>query len=142
MTGPMPTIKDNLGRILRHYGLESHVALTRYEEDRAWGWAGGRLFDLIVAQGWDPDIGAVAQGLHGSKVAFREPRGVRPALQVCFHPYKDAYYVELDFDYASPSGGFTSFWVHTWEVLHNWWTGAKTNQAKVAKLLDKRGIAR
>lgn len=135
-----PTIEDNLARILRHYGLLDHVHLTLFEPDRGWGWADAMLFNLIVAQGWDPSLRDVAEHEHGTKVSFREPNGVRPALQVCFHPFMDHYFVELDFDLASPWSGIGGFLTHSWEVLTHWLTGSKTNQARISAMLDKRGI--
>ena len=135
-----PTIESNLARILRHYGLADHVHLTMFEQDRAWGWADPLLFNLIVAQGWDPSLRDIAEWEHGTKVSFREPRGVRPALQVCFHPFGESYFVELDFDLASP-WGLRGFWTHAWEVVGHWLTGSKTNQTRISAMLDKRGIA-
>ena len=81
-----------------------------------------------------------AEFFHGTQYSFREPGGVIPAMQVSVHPTKDGawpYFFEIDFDYASPSGGVKSFFIHTGEVIAGFF-GAKTNQERIAHLLKAR----
>ena len=138
----MSNIYDNVQRILRHYGLDKDVSITRTEPDRVFGWScHSRILEFVIAHNWNPDDRVIAGAAHGTQYSFREPGGVRPALQICFHPYIDKYFLEFDLDYASPAGGFWSFLTHAKEVVLNFLTRTKTDQEKIARLLDKRGIA-
>ena len=137
----MANVSSNVWRVLLHLGIAGYVVITKVDEDRVWGWADHRLLDYMVSHEWDPDERASALHIHGTKYGFREPGGVRPALQVLLHPSGARYFVEMDLDYASPSGGFTSFLTHATEVIYNFVTRKKTNQDKIAALLNKRGVA-
>jgi len=133
----------NIRRLLAELGLAGTVVITREEADRVWGWpVASGLLDQVIQRGWTPDVGRAAEAMHGTKVSYREPGGVRPALQICFHPAgPDApapYFLELDIDEAAPLGGPLSFLVHAKEVVVNTVLRRKTSQARIAKLLDKR----
>lgn len=135
-------ISQNIDRILRHYNLDKDVAITRIEKDRVFGWPlNSKLLEFMIVNNWNPDDQLSAGAHHGTNYCFREPGGVMPALQVCLHPRNETYFLELDFDYASPSGGVLSFFVHVGEVIWNFVTRGKTSQKRVAAMLDKRGIA-
>jgi len=139
------SILDNVNRILRHYGLDKDVAITKVEVDRAYGWAyNSKLLEFVIAKNWNPDDRVSSKIHHGTQFSFREPGGVRPSLQIGFHPCDTAiakyYFLEFDFDYASPAGGFKSFLTHAREVVSNFFTRGKTDQTKVEQLLEKRGI--
>jgi hypothetical protein len=151
------TIATNVNRILRHYDLHTDVYITSSDIDRVWGWSyDGKLLEFVITKDWNPDDRLVSKTGHGTQFSFREPGGVRPALQVCFHPvasivdferpsdkvFKNHYFLEIDFDYASPSGGFWSLLAHIAEVFTNFVTRRKTNQRKISKMLDKRGICK
>lgn len=141
-------ILENVTRLLKHYGLETDVVITSVAEDRVFGWpTTSRILDFMIVRGWNPDDRLTAGVHHGTQFAYREPGGVRPALQICFHPHTSsiggpAYFLEIDFDYASPAGGIGSFFIHVWEVICNFLTRRKTNQQKISRLLNKRGIAK
>jgi len=131
--------------MLRYYGLDRHVSITKVETDRVFGWAyDSKLLEFAISNGWNPDDRFSAGITHGTQFSFREPGGVRPALQVCFHPYHtpttSSYFLEIDLDLASPAGGWRSFFIHAGEVIANLITRKKTDQDKIAKLLNKRGI--
>jgi len=144
------TILTNVSRILRHYGLYTDVFITSEDIDRVWGWSlDGRVLEFVVAKNWNPDDRLISKVGHNTQFSFREPGGVRPALQICFHPAvnqetsrKNHYFLEIDFDYASPSGGFWSLLAHIKEVFINFLTKRKTNQKKISRMLDKRGICK
>lgn len=148
----MTAVGENVRRMLRHYALAEAVWLTAELEDRVFGWPNGHdLLAFVIAERWNPDGRHAAALHHGTQFSYREPGGVRPALQCCFHAVASAgatearqgrYFVELDFDYASPAGGWWSFVIHAGEVLTNVLTGAKTDQGRIARGLDRRGIAR
>jgi hypothetical protein len=133
------TAYDNIVRGLKALGLDDAVEITSLDEDRVWGWpVGSRLFAYMIQNKWNLDISAAADSFHGTKYSFREPGGVHPALQICYHAHKEKPFVEIDFDLSAPNGGIGSFFGHAWEVVSNTVLRRKTDQARVAKLLDKR----
>lgn len=140
----IPTARDNILRVLRHYGWEFLINIT--EEGpyyvKAWPMTDGLLKNITLLD-WPQDPNFASQYFHGTKVAFREPGDVSPALQVCFHPLFDrydkirCYFIEIDLDYHAPVG-LKGKIRHGLEVLGHKILGKKTNQEKVAKMLDKR----
>lgn len=137
------TIMENLRRWFRATGrgeMEQYVIITKEEKDRVWGWPTADLVEMV--KGWDSDPGELEEFFHGQgSVSFREPGGALPALQVVFHPEGVSNllfgFVELDFDYASPLS--KNWFLHVFvEVPSNLLWKMKTNQDKVAKLLDRR----
>lgn len=142
----MASITRNVVAWLKHHNLFDAVKITRAEADRVFGWpVESRLLDYVVKNGWDSDPSWAALMQHGTKTSFREPNGVRPAMQVCFHTNhvdgEPRLFVEIDFDYASPSGGFTSFLTHASEVVSNTVARTKTDQSKIEAMLKKRGVS-
>ena len=128
------TITVNVNRWLAHFGLLADVTIYEVHTDRVFAITNWRLVNHIVANKWDISD---PPGHGGSKFSAREPGGVRTALQICWH---DGSHVEIDFDYASPQGGFKSFFIHVGEILWNFLAGATTNQDKIFRGLTKRGI--
>ena len=148
MMNKSATIKDNVDRILRHYNLTESVSITQEDEDRVWGWPpSDELRDFLVTNKWTKELSAITAKFHGDGESYREPGAVMPALQVVLHPAYEPwktweYFFEMDFDYANPLGGdLASLIVHLGEVLGHAITGGMTDQQKVSKLLDKRGVA-
>ena len=138
-----PSIQDNILRVLCHLKLEDSVIITRQDEDRVWGWPSDDSFlRHVVLNEWWQDSKISAQHYHGGRVSFRE-RGVRPALQVVFHPappdWPYVYFLELDLDENSPATLWGKF-RHGVEVLGNMVSGSKTRQDRIAELLDERKI--
>jgi len=155
------SIVENVRRVLTHYGIDDWVDIIidpdgfpwvpdreayHYEPsdyDRCYGWPRDpeKFLSWFVKEGWDTDASRFSDMAHGAKVSFREPGNWHPALQVCFHPHKDAYgpyYVEIDLDYSAVTGNVVSVLWHFWEASYNFVTQAKTNQQKISKMLDKR----
>ena len=139
----MATARENIERLLRHLGLEDAVVITRELEDRVFGWpVGDKLLTRMLAENWPRDPKRVSERFHGSSVAFREPGDPVPALQVVlhFHPERTwpaRYFVELDLDEGSPYG-LRGALRHAWQVIRNALTGGKTDQDRIARLLDRR----
>jgi len=139
------TITENVRRLLKHWGLDSSVRITKAAVDRVYGWDdNGLLLKFVIANAWVPDNPAFSLAFHGAITSFREPGNVSPAMQVTFHPMSSAYatnyFVEIDLDYAAPTT-IPGFFKHAKEVISNVVTRRKTDQKKIAKLLTKRGIA-
>jgi hypothetical protein len=134
----MVTAAENITRGLRAIGLDSLVVITRPDEDRVWGWPTGELEEYCKAHGWFTDPAFVAEHEHGAGTrSYREPYGCHPALQICFHPSPAGDFVEIDYDYAAPVD-LAGLLEHGAEVLHNAVAGSKTDQQRVAALLDHR----
>jgi hypothetical protein len=134
---PEVTARANIERALAHLGLLSCVVITAEADDRVYGIpVDGSLRRYVREAGWRKDPGDPS-GLHdGALESWREPGAVIPALQVCF--LKDGR-VEIDLDIAAPLGGdVVSFVVHAAEIAWHWLTRSKTDQKRMAKLLDKR----
>jgi hypothetical protein len=144
------TCLENVCRILVHLGLADSVTVTRCDAGRVWAWPldqEGRANDLllrhVVLSAWNVDIPEMAASMHGTRMSFREPRGVNPALQVCFHPapptHPADYFLELDIDFHAPDWRHPiGLLGHGIEVLKNWATRGKTDQEKLAVALDRR----
>ncbi len=151
-----PTAESN---VLRHLaalrpGLEHSIiviqdAAWNKDPSRIYAWpVGTTLYDFCSK--WDADRPEVASVLHGkTEASFREPGGVPAAMQVCFKPVRLPWsltpeyaghpvYCELDHDYRSPLSGFKGLFVHAGEFAWNKVTRSKTNQAKIARMLDER----
>ncbi len=138
---PKHTILSNLDLYFSLQGLRlaDYVTITLVEIDRAWGWPKDPLTHLTSS--WPRDPSDSAAHFHGiGTISTREPGAVLPALQVCYHPDQEhGIFAELDFDYAAPLGGdLTSFFTHAWEVVYHTLTRTKTNQARIARMLNKR----
>lgn len=140
-----PTALVNIERMLRHLGLFESLEVCAVEEDRVWAWpVDDRVLRHVVLGGWGKDNKQVAELNHGTRTAFREPGRVMPALQICFHPMLDGaetpwpYKLEIDFDQCSPYNGPDHAVGHFLEWFQNKTLRRKTNQRKIAELLDKR----
>lgn len=137
------TITDNVLRVLEHLGLAESLAITRAEEDRVYAWpVNDELLRTAVLGEWYQDFKMVVEGYHGGRISFREPRGVRPSMQVVFHPADSVgqpwpYFLEMDMDESAPTGVLGKI-RHGWEVLRNSTTRRKTDQQRIAELLDRR----
>ena len=144
----MPNITDNVMRVLRHLGLEESLKVTSAAKDRVYAWPlDDSLLEHMVLNWWSRDMPMAAETHHGTKISFREPGRVAPALQVCMHqptaqesadaPAK--YFFEIDLDYSAPSLTNPLSWFrHGWEVIANAVSGHLTDQAKISSMLDRR----
>lgn len=144
------TCLDNVRRILVHLGLADSITVTRSDADRVWAWpldqearANDLLMRHVVLGAWRMDVPELAGAMHGTQVSFREPKGVNPVLQVCFHPappgHPADYFLELDIDFHAPDWRHPiGLLGHGVEVLKNWASRGKTDQGKIAEALDKR----
>lgn len=137
-----PTAALNISRVLHHLGLGKSVVITEAHEDRVFAWpVDDSLMRHVVLHEWPQDPKRSVEHYHGGRISFREPGGVRPALQAVFHPASEGspwlYFVELDMDEAAPNT-MLGLIRHGWEVLRNTITGSKTDQAKIARMLDER----
>ena len=145
------TIRQNLDRLLARLGMDGMIVFTRDGPDRCFGWP--RFYSSeacrkcpvlhVVLNGWNPELRESAEYFHGTESSFREPGGVTPALQVSFHKtapgHKVPYFVEMDIDLAAPDWRHpVRLLQHAAEVSWNAATGQKTDQERVAKLLDQR----
>lgn len=142
-------ITANVLRVLAHHGLADSVALTKAEDDRVFGWAtDSRLLESVVLNRWPMDLDNSAEHYHGTAISYREPGGVQPALQICVHSVRTGdeanaegrkYFLEMDLDYAAPSIRHPiSLLKHAVEVVANAVTHGKTDQIKIAAMLDRR----
>lgn len=137
-------VGNNVRRVLANLGLADSLTITRCDEDRVWAWpVGDVLLRHIVLNGWRMDVPEAADAMHGTGVSFREPGGVSPALQICFHPADPdspaPYFLELDIDFHAPDWRHPiAVAGHGLEVFKNWVSGSKTDQGKIAAALDKR----
>jgi hypothetical protein len=141
---PSPTIKDNVLRMLAHYGLQDSINITRVSPDRVAGWPTSEaLRDFLVANKWAVCLDKITSINHGNGHSFREPGAVHPAMQIVLHPDDNSviwpYWVEIDIDFWSPLGGdLVSLVGHTIEVAHNTIHHDLTDQEKISRLLDVR----
>jgi hypothetical protein len=139
-----PTALDNINRVLSHYGLRDNFVATDVRPDRVYGWpTDDAILRHMVLNRWPADPGCVAQEEHGTAISYREPGGVHPALQACVHiappGYPWPYYLELDLDFHAPNIKHPFATIqHGGEVLHNLITHSTTDQAEIARLLDRR----
>jgi hypothetical protein len=124
---------------MAHLGLSSLVIITKEDQDRVWGWPKPELETYCKENGWyrDPHFAADAEHGDGTR-SYREPDGVRPAMQMCFHPYPPGEFVEIDYDYAAPQADVESALIHLGEVVSHDITHGKTSQERIAQMLDRR----
>jgi hypothetical protein len=139
------TIVDNVIRWLVAHQLTGSLVITSNAEDRCFAWPRSNQFlEYMISHNWNPDMSWASEMMHGSQYSFREPGGLRPAMQVCLHPAQGKrdtpwpYFLEIDFDLSSPLSGFRGFVGHAGEVITNLFSRKKTNQELVAGLLDER----
>ncbi len=140
-----PTIRNNVERILNFLGIAGIEIFDDSRPDRVFAWDRNR--EMAVActindTHWERDV---YDPLHGpsTRASFRER--TRPSMQVCFHEISqvnqpegvDLYFIEIDFDQAPPTNPETIL-IHAKEVLVNAITGHLTDQADIARRLDKR----
>lgn len=143
----------NIRRVLKTLGLDDALNwdACRAEEDRVFVWpVDDRVLRYVVVMAqWKPELRSSAESHHGTKISYREPEE-SPSLQVCFHRAADAlaaaletppglsYFLELDLDFHNPGDGPVGLFGHAGEVLRNTLSGTKTDQAAIARALDKR----
>lgn len=141
----------NIRRVLVALGLDDALNwdACRVEEDRVFVWPkDDRVLRYVVVWAqWKPELRSAAEAHHGTKISFREPEQ-SPSLQICFHKATDVeklnvspeleYFLELDLDFHNPGDGPLGLFGHAGEVLRNTVTGDKTDQAAIARALDKR----
>lgn len=137
------TARTNVERVLSELGLLQYVSITddASEPDRVYGWPiGPYLRRHCVENKWVHDLKMAAEHHHGEgSDSFREPGGFHPALQVVFHPQDFGYEsVELDLDFSAPGVDVVDTLRHAAEVIGNAVHHAKTDQAEIAAMLDKR----
>lgn len=140
-----PTIKENVLRILTHYGLQDSVVITLEMPDRVYAWpTSDSLRDFLISNKWDVSLDKITSINHGDGHSYREPGAVHPAMQIVLHPSKNRdatwpYWAEIDIDFWSPLGGdLVSLLGHTIEVAHNKIHHELTDQEKISRLLDER----
>jgi hypothetical protein len=128
------TAAQNITRALSTLGLMPGVEIIEAREDRVIAQC-TPIFQTYVRSYFTRDPGKPT--LHpGAVESWREPGAVMPALQVCFLEGDRA---EIDLDLAAPLGGdVASLVVHAAEVLWHWATRSKTDQVRIARMLDKR----
>lgn len=141
MVKAVATSDQNVLRVLKHLGVERSIRITLVKADRVFGWpVSDELLRHVVLNQWRQDPPADVQRMHGAFISFREP-DVRPALQVVLHRADNSdawpYFVELDLDENAPVGAWGEI-RHGWELLRNAVTRRKTDQAKIAAMLDQR----
>lgn len=145
--------KDNIQRVLTHLHLDNLISLTDADDpehpDRVYGWPiGPALRRRLRQEGWAHDPNLIAGAMHGEgSDSYREPTGVHPALQIVFHPDPDYNaqsdggpqyeFAELDLDLSAPVDVADTIG-HAAEVLDNLMHSKKTDQEKIARLLDRR----
>lgn len=140
----MPTARENIERGLKAIGLACYVgSIVEERADRIIAIPSPYLEDELKRRcepGYAPDScwkrDAVVSGSHGKGVrSYREASGCHPAMQICFR--KDGK-IDVDYDYAAAGVDVVSASWHSWEFITNWLTGRKTDQRRVASLLDRR----
>jgi hypothetical protein len=134
------TARQNITRTLRYLGLLDAIEITSEAEDRIYARVvgGGALVRRVLdpANPWTHDPSGCNKLHPGALESYREPGAVMPALQICFHPHG---MVEIDLDLANPLGGdVVSAVVHAAEVFWHAIAGRKSNQQRIARMLDKR----
>lgn len=141
----------NIRRVLVALGLDDSLNwdACRVEEDRVFVWPkDDRVLRYVVVWAqWKPELRSAAEAHHGTKISFREPEQ-SPSLQICFHKADRSerlsvspeleYFLELDLDFHNPGDGPLGLFGHAGEVLRNTVTGDRTDQAAIARALDKR----
>ncbi len=143
-----PTSKSNILWALRSHGLDESVTVTQVLENKVFAWpvnsktglVDHSLMIYVMLNDWPQDPNFASLHFHGTRSAVREPGGVHPALQVCFHPSPNdlyPYFVEVDLDESAPRGLRGALW-HGYEVLKGRVTGRKTDQTRIFNLLCKR----
>lgn len=133
------TARENIARVLAHLGLSDAVVITAEEADRVYAVpVDGTIRRYVREAGWTKDPTDPSALHDGALESWREPGAVIPALQVCF--LRDGR-MEMDLDIAAPLGGdVVSFVVHAAEVARHWLSRTKTDQKRMARLLDKRFV--
>ena len=146
-----PNITDNVLRVLRYLGLEKHLAVEALGPDERYVILRACDFmalEYMTVNGWSRDPGPVSRRMHGgSRCSFREPGGVRPALQMSQMwdgvTYLDGetpvHYFLADLDAEAPNltQPFQSI-KHGIMALWHKVSGSKTDQRDIARMLDKR----
>lgn len=161
-----PTAQQNILRVLRHLGLADSVTITDPEgkyPNKFFCWPrGDGLIKRAVLKRWKRDPKFASMHFHGTDAAFREPGGVHPCLQVCFHETADyvvqcerhgvvppewltpefvqaqEYFIEIDLDESAPGKNPINLLWHGAEVLRSQMFGKSTDQNRIAKLINKR----
>jgi hypothetical protein len=134
-----PTAYDNIMRGARALGIDHMFCVLSAGADRILGvpYASPESISITPLETfcrahWQRDA---INTLHGPGVrSYREANGLHPAMQICFRP--DGM-VDIDYDYAAPVDVVGAFW-HWGEVLMNRLRRSKTNQKRIAAMLDKR----
>lgn len=142
-----PTARENILRKLKYLGLDEEIEIDCVEVDRVFGWPkeGDRILKFVcIEQGWPKDPTFVSEYFHSTPAAYRE-RGVTfAALQIAFHWYGEGVYaLELDHDLANPHRFPWGTIGHALESLGMRTVKGKrrkTNQAKIAAIMDSQGI--